>query len=158
MTDIQTGISRRAFGGIAIAAIGVLAAPGLALAKEPEVFQKSGVAIRGYDPVAYFTEKKPVKGKASFTAAYKGATWRFASAENRALFVANPAKYAPVYGGYCAYAVANGATAPTDPDAWTVHEGKLYLNYNQRIRRTWSRDIPGNVAKANANWPKVLDE
>jgi YHS domain-containing protein len=115
----------------------------------------SGLALKGYDPVAYFTEKKPVRGKSEFTARHEGATYRFASAANRDAFAAEPGKYAPQYGGYCAFGVASGYKAPIEPDAWTVVEGKLYLNYSQSVRRQWSGDIPGYLRKADANWPTV---
>ena len=115
----------------------------------------SGLALKGYDPVAYFTEKKPVRGKGEFTAQHEGATYRFASAANRDAFAADPGKYAPQYGGYCAFGVASGYKAPIEPDAWTVVDGKLYLNYNQSVRRQWSSDIPGFIRKAEANWPTV---
>lgn len=128
-----------------------------AFAQKPFVHTKNGIAIGGYDPVAYFTDAKPVKGSAAHSAQHDGATWHFASAENAAMFKGDPARYAPQFGGYCAYAVSKGATAPTDPAAWTVYEGKLYLNYDLSVRDIWSRDIPGNLAKANANWPGVLN-
>lgn len=115
-----------------------------------------GVAIDGYDPVAYFTDGKPVKGSKDHEFDWQGATWRFASAEHRDLFAADPEKYAPQYGGYCAYAVANDSLAGIDPEAWTIHEGKLYLNYSAKIRQQWSEDIPGYIAKADANWPAVV--
>jgi YHS domain-containing protein len=115
----------------------------------------SGLALKGYDPVAYFTEKKPVQGKSEFTARHEGATYRFATAANRDAFVAAPEKYAPQYGGYCAYGMASGYKAPIEPDAWTVVDGKLYLNYNQSVRSRWSSDIPGYLRKADANWPVV---
>jgi len=115
----------------------------------------SGLALKGYDPVAYFTDGKPVRGKAEFSASHEGATYRFASAANRDAFAAAPAKYAPQYGGYCAFGMASGYKAPIEPDAWTVVEGKLYLNYNQSVRRQWSSDVPGYVRKADANWPTV---
>ncbi len=117
----------------------------------------SGVAVGGYDAVAYFTEKKPVRGSKDFTAKHDGVTWRFASASNRDAFVANPSRYAPQYGGYCAWAVSNGYTAKGDPNAWSVVDGKLYLNFNKSVRRRWSQDIPGNIKKGNANWPSVLN-
>ena len=113
------------------------------------------VVLKGYDPVAYFTEKKPVPGKAEFTARHEGATYRFASAANRDTFAAAPQGYAPQYGGYCAYGMASGYKAPIEPDAWTIVDGKLYLNYNQSVRSRWSGDIPGFVRKADANWPTV---
>jgi YHS domain-containing protein len=115
----------------------------------------SGLALKGYDPVAYFSEKKPVRGKPEFTVRHEEATYRFASAANRDAFAAAPAKYAPQYGGYCAFGMASGYKAPIEPDAWTVVEGKLYLNYNQSVRRQWSSDVPGYVRKADANWPTV---
>jgi YHS domain-containing protein len=115
----------------------------------------SGLALKGYDPVAYFSEKKPVPGKPEFTARHEGATYRFASAANRDAFAAAPANYAPQYGGYCAFGAASGYKAPIEPDAWTVVDGKLYLNYNRSVRSQWSSDIPGFVRKADANWPAI---
>ena len=115
----------------------------------------AGLALKGYDPVAYFTEKKPVSGRAEFTAQHEGATYRFASAANRDAFAAAPQKYAPQYGGYCAFGMAGGYKAPIEPDAWTVVDGKLYLNYNQSVRSKWSSDIPGFLRKGDANWPTV---
>lgn len=128
-----------------------------ALAATPPVFATGGVAINGYDPVAYFTEGKPVIGDPKHVSAWEGAELRFASAENKAIFDADRETYAPKYGGYCAYAVSKGATAPTDPAAWTVHEGRLYLNFSTDVREIWRQDIPGNIARADANWPGVLD-
>lgn len=116
-----------------------------------------GVAMEGYDPVAYFTAGRPIEGRKEFTVKWMEATWRFSSAENKALFEQDPAKYAPQYGGYCAWAVAQGHTAGIDPQAWKIVEGKLYLNYNLEIQKKWEADIPGNIKKADANWPGVLD-
>ena len=127
-----------------------------AMAEKSPVYATDGVAINGYDPVGYFTMSKPVEGDAGITSDWNGATFRFASADNKAMFDADPEKYAPKYGGYCAYAVSKGATAPTDPNAWTVHDGRLYLNFSVDVRSIWKQDIPGNVAKADANWPSVL--
>ena len=115
----------------------------------------SGLALKGYDPVAYFADGKPVRGKPEFSASHEGATYRFASAANRSAFLAAPARYAPQYGGYCAYGMASGYKAPIEPDAWTIVEGKLYLNYSQSVRSRWSADIPGYIRKAEANWPTV---
>ena len=115
-----------------------------------------GRAIRGTDPVAYFTEASPVAGKSEFTHEWSGATWLFASAENRDLFVANPEKYAPQYGGFCAWAVSQGSTAPIDPQAWKIVDGKLYLNFSKGVQSRWEKDIPGNIAKADSNWPNLL--
>ncbi len=116
-----------------------------------------GTGAGGYDVVAYFSEKKPVKGDPAITAEYGGVTWRFSSDENRATFLDDPVKYAPQYGGYCAYAVSQGGTAKGDPEAWTVVDGKLYLNYSDYVRGIWSQDIPGNIKKANNQWPYVLE-
>ncbi|MEM1255202.1 MAG: YHS domain-containing (seleno)protein [Cyanobacteria bacterium P01_H01_bin.21] len=118
----------------------------------------AGLAIRGTDPVAYFTEGGPVAGSSEFTYTWNNATWQFASAENRDLFAANPEQYAPQYGGYCAWAVSQGYTAAIDPNAWKIVDGKLYLNFNKGVQRRWERDIPGNITRANANWPEVLTE
>ena len=113
-------------------------------------------AIKGYDVVAYFTEGKAVKGTKQFTYEWKGATWFFASAENLAAFMDKPEQYAPQYGGYCAWAVSQGDTADIDPEAWKIVDGKLYLNYDADIQTKWSADIPGNIQKADANWPQLL--
>ncbi|MEQ8895688.1 MAG: YHS domain-containing (seleno)protein [Roseovarius sp.] len=140
------------------AAAALLVLPRLVRAAEPEILSRDGAAIGGYDPVAYFTQGAPVKGKPAHTVAWRGAEWRFATAANREAFEANPEAYAPQYGGYCAYAASKGAVAPTSPDAWTVHDGKLYLNYSRNVRDIWSEDIPGNIAKADANWPAPLSK
>ncbi|MEO1399953.1 MAG: YHS domain-containing (seleno)protein [Cyanobacteria bacterium J06635_1] len=120
------------------------------------IFAEDGIAIRGADPVAYFTESDYVPGSAEYTHEWGGATWQFASAENRDLFASNPEQYAPAYGGFCAWAVSQGYTAPIDPTAWKVVDGKLYLNYDAKVQKRWSKDIPGNIAKADGNWPGVL--
>lgn len=114
------------------------------------------MAVSGHDPVAYFTQGRPVKGDARFTTRWNGAQWRFASAENLAAFRANPARYAPQYHGYCAWAVAQGYTASADPTVWRIVDGKRYLNYSRSVGQNWERDIPGHIRKANANWPAVL--
>ena len=135
-----------------------IAIPLAAQAKEPEIFTGlvKGVAVGGYDAVAYFTEHKPVKGKADITYSWKGATWRFANAKNRDAFKAAPAKYAPQYGGYCAYAVSQGATAEGDPKVWTVVDGKLYLNLSRGVQRTWQKNRASYIKAADKNWPGVL--
>ena len=115
-----------------------------------------GVAIKGADPVAYFNQGKHVKGSPDFAHEWDGATWHFSSAENRQAFADNPEKYAPQYGGWCAYAAARGSLAGIDPDAWAVHEGKLYLNFNKSIQARWQKDVPGEIARADANWPKIM--
>ena len=115
----------------------------------------TGTAIEGYDPVAYFAEGRPVEGDSAFAHDWMGATWYFASAENRDRFAADPERYAPQYGGYCAWAVAHGYTAKIDPAAWKIVEGKLYLNYSKEVQADWAQDIPGNITKSDANWPKI---
>jgi len=129
--------------------------PRAAYAASPPVFQNP-IAINAHDPVAYFTDGRPVPGSAAHAVAWNGATWHFASAENASVFQANPETYAPVFGGYCAYAASLGYLANTSPDAWTIYEGKLYLNANLRARELWLRDVPGNIAAGLANWPGIL--
>lgn len=147
--------SRRAFLiGLAAAPAAFAAVP--AFAAEPPVFQSNGVAINGYDPVAYFTDGRPVEGSADHTSVYEGATFRFATADSKAMFDADPAAFAPQYGGYCAFAVAKGYTAKTEPDAWSIHNGKLYLNFNKLIRARWAVSKDAFIADGDANWPAVL--
>ena len=119
---------------------------------ETPMFATDNGAIRGYDPVAYFTDDQAVKGSAEFTVDWNGATWRFASAANRDAFADDPARYAPQYGGHCAYAMSTGKLVPTDLEAWHIVDGKLYLNYSKRVQRRWLQDVPGYVAKADAQW------
>jgi YHS domain-containing protein len=116
----------------------------------------SSQAVSGYDPVAYFRVGKPVEGLSDHSFDWNGATWRFANAQNLADFKQAPEKYAPQYGGYCAWAVSQGYTASSDPQAWHIRDGKLYLNYSKSVQATWAEDIPGHITKANANWPKVI--
>ena len=143
----------------ALIAIAALAAfPAAATAEDPVFTARGNLAIRGYDPVAYFTEGKAVKGDKDFTLGWQGADWRFASAGNRDAFSEDPEKYAPQYGGYCAWAVSRNYTAPTDPDAFTLVNGKLYLNYNKRVMRQWLEDRDRNIEQADENWPAVLEE
>lgn len=112
-----------------------------------------GVAVGGYDPVAYFTQGRPVKGRAEIAAEYRGATWRFASTANRETFLAEPEKYAPAYGGYCAWAIAQGKLSKGDPNNWDIVEGRLYLNYNGNIQARWRKDAAGFIGKAETHWP-----
>ena len=130
----------------------LLAAP---LATATQLFERNGLAIDGYDPVAYFTERKPMKGAPEFQAEFQGATFQFASADHRDRFAADPEKFAPQYGGYCAYGTAKGYKAKIDPEAFTVVHGKLYLNYSDAVRARWLSDIPGYIQRADANWPEV---
>ncbi|MGF1538642.1 MAG: YHS domain-containing (seleno)protein [Elainellaceae cyanobacterium] len=121
-----------------------------------EVYAQNGIAIKGADPVAYFTQGQYVSGSSAHEYVWQGTTWQFSSAENRDLFAANPEQYAPEYGGYCAWAVSQGYTAPIDPTAWSIVDGKLYLNFNSEVQARWERDIPGFISQANQNWPGVL--
>jgi YHS domain-containing protein len=140
----------------ALALIGFTLALGSpVLALEP-VFKDGGLAIRGHDPVAYFQEGRPVPGKPEFEVPWMGATWRFATAANRDAFTREPERYAPQYGGYCAWAVSQGYTASTDPAAWRIVDGRLYLNYDKGVQRRWEQDVPGNIAKGDRNWPEIL--
>jgi len=135
-----------------------VATPQPARAAEAPVYTGflSRLAVGGYDPVAYFADGRPVAGSADFESEYDGATWRFASAAHKAAFDADPLKYAPQYGGYCAWAVSQGYTAKADPKTWRIVDGKLYLNYNADTQTLWEEDIPAHIVTGDANWPKVL--
>lgn len=115
-------------------------------------------AIRGYDPVAYFTESQPVKGQKEYLYNYKGAKWLFSNQENLDAFSANPDKYTPQYGGYCAYAVSTGSTASIKPEFFTIYEGKLYLNYSKSVYSKWLKKKDAYIEKADAKWPGLLEE
>ena len=145
--------------GIVSGSLFLATAPAPALAGENPIYTGflSNLAVNGYDPVAYFAEGRPVEGSAHYALDYKGAEWRFTSAENREAFRQNPERYAPQYGGYCAWAVAQGSTAKGDPLNWKIVKGKLYLNYNTDIQMRWERNIPGNIQSADRNWPRVID-
>ena len=118
----------------------------------------SSEAIKGYDTVAYFTEGKPVKGDGKYSTEYNEATWLFSSQENLDLFLANPEKYAPQYGGYCAYAVSQNKTASIKPELFTIVDGKLYLNYNASINDKWRANKANFIVEADKNWPGLLAE
>lgn len=143
-------------------AVAVLAVAGFTYLKsigmfssEP-VYASSGAAINGYDPVAYFTDSKAVKGDKNISENWNGARWVFASEAHRALFHAKPEQYAPQFGGYCAYAVSHNYTAQTDPNAWTVVNDKLYLNFDQDTKKQWLAQRDQFIKQGEANWPKVL--
>ncbi len=161
MADIE--FSRRGFGRSMAAALALSILPaGLtvkpARAAEARVYTGlvAGTGAAGYDVVAYFSEGRAVRGVRDFEASHDGARWLFSTAANRDAFIANPQRYAPQYGGYCAYAVSQGYTAKGDPNQWTIDGGRLYLNFNRAVKTLWRRDIPGYVSAANANWPGVL--
>ncbi|MFK7915668.1 MAG: YHS domain-containing (seleno)protein [Pseudomonadales bacterium] len=140
-------------------AVVLLCAAALASAGDRPIFTHKDLAIRGYDPVAYFSlvdGAKAVAGSPEITAQYMGSTWQFASEKNRAAFQANPTRYAPQYGGYCAFAVSHGFTKPVDPDAWHIKNDKLYLNLSKRVKRKWLKDRDAAIVRADGHWPTVL--
>jgi YHS domain-containing protein len=117
--------------------------------------KRDGLAVRGYDVVAYFTDAKPTKGSPEFQMEWNGAKWQFANATHLQMFQANPEKYAPQYGGYCAWAVHKGYTADADPQAWAIVGGKLYLNYNASVQKQWQQGAEERIQAADQNWPKL---
>jgi YHS domain-containing protein len=125
-------------------------------AQKSSVFETSNGAIKGYDPVAYFIDGRAMEGSKEFKYDWKGASWFFSSEENLNTFRVNPGSYAPQYGGYCAYAVSQGYTYRTNPEAWKIVDGKLYLNYSQNIRKKWEANQKEFIKLANENWPNVL--
>ncbi len=156
MTDLM--LSRRhVLAGLIATPIAGAALVSPALAASAPIYAEEGIAWDGHDPVGYFTNGAPTPGTPEFSFDYKGSKVLFASAESRDMFVADPNKYAPQFGGYCAYAASKGYIAPTVPEAWTIYEGKLYLNFSLRARELWAKDIPGNIAKGNSNWPGILE-
>lgn len=123
---------------------------------KPAILTYNGAAIGGYDPVGYFTSLRNVMGDAAHAVEWKGATFHFATLANKKTFEADPEAFAPRYGGYCSYAAALNYVAPTSANAWSIHEDRLYLNFNRHVRSVWEQDKPGYIAKANANWPGPL--
>lgn len=140
--------------GLRIIAL-LLAVGGADSAVAGEFFERNGVAIDGYDPVAYFTEMKSVKGSPEFRSDYQGSTFHFVSAAHRDAFAADPSRYAPQYGGFYAYGTAKVYKATIDPAAFTIVHAKLYLNYGEAVHSRWLSDISGHIQKADANWPEV---
>jgi len=141
----------------------ILGAFNLGLSSQPAqadaVYQSFlGVAINGYDPVAYFTEGKPQEGDSDHKLDWNGATWHFKSAANKSEFETSPEKYAPQFGGYCAWAVSQGYTATTIPEAWDIVDNKLYLNFSLGVQSNWKKDRDANIVAANKNWPKIRDK
>jgi hypothetical protein len=116
------------------------------------------LAVKGYDVVAYAVAGAAVEGVPQFQLRWNDATWQFASAANRDRFSRDPGRYAPQFGGYCAWAVSRGYTADIDPQAFRIVDGKLYLNYSKSVQRRWEQDVRGNIAKAVINWPAVLNK
>ena len=122
------------------------------------IFSSNGKAIRGYDPVSFFSESKAVPGSDTLTYSWQGATWLFSSQANRELFRTSPEKYAPQYGGYCAYGAADGHKAPTETDTWTILNNKLYFNYNKEVRQSWNKNRQALIEKADKQWPEIKDK
>lgn len=116
------------------------------------IFAEDGIAIRGTDAVAYFTEGKPIPGRQEFAYEWQGVTWLFSSAEHRDLFASNPRAYAPQYGGFCAYGMSYGALVSIMPEAWSIMDGKLYLNYSIALQKKWKEDTARYIDQANLNW------
>lgn len=127
-------------------------------AQKSEIFAPAGKAIKGYDVVAFFTEAKPIMGADSLSYVYKGANWQFSTAENLKKFKLNPEKYEPQFGGYCAYGMADGHKAPTQTETWAIVEGKLYFNYNPKVKEMWNKNQPAFIEKANSLWPTLKDK
>ncbi|MEO6540755.1 MAG: YHS domain-containing (seleno)protein [Ferruginibacter sp.] len=136
----------------------LLVTTGPLLAQKAEVFSTSAGAIRGYDAVEYFKQNKAVKGSPQNVYSWKNAKWYFATKENLENFKATPEKYEPQYGGYCAYGLSEGHKAPTDPNAFTIVNGKLYLNYNLDVRSDWSKSKEERIVTADKNWPAVKNK
>ena len=129
--------------------------PGVRADSAGDINQIDGLALHGFDPVAYFTQNKAVKGEPVLTASYQGVTYQFASKEDQAAFEADPAKYVPRYGGFCALATSKGIKADIDPHAFAINDGKLYVNYSDKALQAYQHDIKGNTDNANHNWPEV---
>lgn len=151
--------------GLGVAALAVIGLAGyhgfmysLGIYASAPVYQTSRGALDGYDPVAYFTDSKPVPGSDEFTHEWNGATWHFASAQNRDAFRSDPEKYAPQFGGYCAYAVASGYTAKTSPQAWHIEDGKLYFNFDDGVMAEWRSKRQELIAAGERNWPAVIQD
>ena len=137
---------------------GALALPALAQTKSLLNLDKTGLAIQGYDPVAFFTDNKPVKGKAELGLRHNGALYYFSSKANRDAFKADPVKYEPEFGGYCAYGVSRGKLVEIDVEAFQIVDGKLLLQYSKGVRDDFNKDTKGNLAKAKANWPGLVEK
>jgi len=138
--------------------LATLIAPSVRAESASDVNLIDGIALHGFDPVAYFTQHKAVKGDAQLTAVYKGVTYEFASKEDQAAFQASPEKYVPQYGGFCAFATSVGVKADIDPHEFAIHDGKLYVNNSDRAQKLFEQDVKGNIQKADHNWPDVAKQ
>lgn len=124
--------------------------------KSSPIFADDAGALRGYDPVGYFDQNQAIKGDREIDYDYQGARFYFASQDSRQRFIASPESFLPQYGGYCAYGMSRNFVVSSDPNAFTVVGGKLYLNYSLKVRQTWQKDVPGNIVKADQNWADKL--
>jgi YHS domain-containing protein len=131
---------------------------GVVRAQTSEIYAPGGKAISGYDPVAFFVASGPVKGVDSLAYNWKGSVWLFANRQDLRSFSANPEKYAPQYGGYCAYGAAQGHKASSEIDTWTVVNGKLYFNYNAKIKGLWVKDQQEMIRTADKQWPAIKNK
>ena len=118
----------------------------------------NGTAIHGFDPVAYFVDGEPRRGNEKYRYQHEGVTWQFSSEQNMRVFIGSPQNYMPQYGGHCAYAASKNAIANVNPSAWTIHNGKLYLNYSLNVRQAWKSDINSNIDKADGFWPELVKQ
>jgi len=144
---------------IAVATLMILLAlPSLAQAKELNNLDGNGLALQGYDPVGFFTDNRPVKGNQQFQSQYHGATYYFASAEHKAAFDKEPAKYEPQFGGFCAYGASRGKTVPIKIEAWQIVNGRLLMQYDLDVKGKFNTDPQGNLSKADKNWPGLVEK
>jgi YHS domain-containing protein len=153
--------SGRVFAVVACWLLAACATPPAKISHEKlvdEINNRQGLALRGYDPVAYFTDKKPTAGSPDINYEWKGATYRFATAEHRDLFAASPEHYAPQFGGYCAFAVSLGTTADGDPFQWAVDDDRLFVNNNAIAAKLWNRSRSRNIRQGVTNWPLIPKE
>lgn len=156
--------SRRSFvASAALIALASIAAPQVAFAYDDQSVSSlnvdaNGIALKGFDPVSYFSSGGPIQGKSELSTAHEGATYQFASVKNRDAFKANPAKYTPAYGGFCAMGVALEKKLDINPQLWRVVDGKLYLNVHKEAQARWLDDVKGNLAQADKNWPNLKDK
>jgi hypothetical protein len=148
--------SKRILSFVILTFVSALSAVTCAAGKPAINTSRGGLALGGYDAVAYWSEGKPAQGSSSFEYRWMNTVWRFASAEHRDQFMKEPERYAPQFGGYCAYAVSQGTTADIDPESWTIFEGRLYLNLNKDVQRLWEKNMREYIRKADENWPRIL--
>jgi YHS domain-containing protein len=141
-----------------VALMVVAAVSTIAAAKDLQNLNSNGVAIQGYDPVAFFADNRPVKGNPQFQSDYHGAKYYFTSAEHKAAFDEKPAKYEPQFGGYCAYGASRGHKAPVKIEAWQIVDGRLLMQYDLDVKNDFNKDQQGNLRKADQNWPGLIDK